>query len=371
VQPKVPLFSATQGAAAFGYEPPVVAPAPARVPRRAARAPGEPPSPPGIARHLGAAASLHVLALLAGARLDLGDHAAKLPAKIAETTRDVLIEIARARPASDERPSDEEPPGVADGAGRRRPGPPVRSAGGDPERRSAPRPAGPGGPAPQAAAPDRSEVAPPAERPVLPGERAGLLEAMSRAAREPIRSPPRSRRLPADVGQGAGVAGDAPSAPPAAASGNGSDPAGGAGGRGKRSGGRGGGPGWGEAWDYVTGPRPQGLAGPASLRDSARANEVALPRGTINDVVSRSSGRLRRCYEDGLRREPGLAGRIPVRFAVSERGSVIVAADGGATVADPAVVRCVLGAFAAMTFPARPAGGVAWGTYLVAFPFGG
>lgn len=57
-----------------------------------------------------------------------------------------------------------------------------------------------------------------------------------------------------------------------------------------------------------------------------------------------------------------------VRFAVGERGDVIVAADGGSTVADPAVIRCVLGAFAALTFPARPAGGVAWGTHLVAFP---
>ena len=73
---------------------------------------------------------------------------------------------------------------------------------------------------------------------------------------------------------------------------------------------------------------------------------------------------------DGRRRDPTLAGRILVRFAVDPRGRVIVASDGGTTVADPAVIRCVLGAFAAMTFPARPQGGAVWTTYLITFPPG-
>jgi hypothetical protein len=113
------------------------------------------------------------------------------------------------------------------------------------------------------------------------------------------------------------------------------------------------------------------VAGPGSEDPRARvaeADESTLPRRAIEGAAGRSAGRLRFCYQDGLRREPGLAGRIPVRFVVDPGGTVVVASDAGSTVADPAVVRCVLSAFAAMVFPPRAYGDAVWATYVVAFP---
>jgi hypothetical protein len=106
------------------------------------------------------------------------------------------------------------------------------------------------------------------------------------------------------------------------------------------------------------------------LDSGAKADEATLPRRTVGAVVGRSASRLRLCYEDGRRRDASLAGRLLVRFSVDTRGRVLVAADGGTTIADPAVIRCVLTAFAAMTFPARSHGGAVWTTHLVAFPPG-
>ena len=59
-----------------------------------------------------------------------------------------------------------------------------------------------------------------------------------------------------------------------------------------------------------------------------------------------------------------------MRFSIDPGGTVLLASDAGTTVADPAVIRCVLAAFAAMTFPARPGGEAVWASYVVAFPPG-
>ena len=337
----------------MGYEPPVVAPALPRGPARAARVPGGSPGSPGISRYLGAAAALHVFGLLAGARAGLGGHAANLPAEPAETIPEVGVDIVRADPESDVVQSPEESPSAAvqpqGGASRR--------AGGERERRSAWKPRGPEAPSQRADAPARIVETKAPERLVLPGERSGALEAWSNTFRRLSSDSPVP---PATIENGAGLASKG------AGLGDGTGPGG------KKSGKPRGGRGWGESWDYVAGPSSREVERPASLRDiGKKADESTLPIRTIHAVVGRSSGRLRFCDMDGRRRDPTLAGRILVRFAVDPRGRVIVASNGGTTVADPAVIRCVLGAFAAMTFPARPQGGAVWTTYLVTFPSGG
>ena len=81
----------------------------------------------------------------------------------------------------------------------------------------------------------------------------------------------------------------------------------------------------GESWDSVAGPRAE-----EPPEGAAEADERSVPRRAVEDAVGRSAGRLRACYQDGLRREPGLAGRIRVRFSVDPGGSVLVATDAGA-----------------------------------------
>jgi len=68
-------------------------------------------------------------------------------------------------------------------------------------------------------------------------------------------------------------------------------------------------------------------------------------------VVRESFGRLDLCYETGLRRRPGLAGRVVVKFVISRSGAVALASDAGSDLGDADVVGCVVRAFDSMTFP--------------------
>jgi hypothetical protein len=123
------------------------------------------------------------------------------------------------------------------------------------------------------------------------------------------------------------------------------------------------GTGWGESWDHVAAATPH-------TREEATeiANETTLPRATIAAVVGRSRARFKACYDDGNRREAGLAGRLTVRFLIDPKGTVVVAKDGGTTIADPAVIRCVLAVFSTMSFPTRAESVSIWATQVIAFP---
>jgi len=91
-----------------------------------------------------------------------------------------------------------------------------------------------------------------------------------------------------------------------------------------------------------------------------------LPPETIQRVVRQSFGRFRACYEAGLARNPGLAGRVSTRFVIVRDGTVGAVADAGADLADADVGACVRRAFGALEFPA-PTGGVVNVTYPIVF----
>jgi hypothetical protein len=82
-----------------------------------------------------------------------------------------------------------------------------------------------------------------------------------------------------------------------------------------------------------------------------------LPAEAVQRVVRASFGRFRLCYEDGLRRDPGLQGRVSVKLVIDRQGSVATAADAGSTVRDDEVVSCVVRSFQALSFP-EPEGGI-------------
>lgn len=102
-----------------------------------------------------------------------------------------------------------------------------------------------------------------------------------------------------------------------------------------------------------------------------------LPPEVIQRIVRASFRDLRKCYEEGLRRDPNLAGRIKVRFVIDRDGSVTkaseVAPQGGspsspasARMPDRAVVSCVLDEFKKIIFP-RPEGGIVNVVYPIQF----
>ncbi len=82
-----------------------------------------------------------------------------------------------------------------------------------------------------------------------------------------------------------------------------------------------------------------------------------LPPETIQRIVRQNAGRVRACYEDGLRQNPSLQGRVTVSFVIGRDGSVSSVGDGGSDLPDTRVVACVERAFYALSFP-QPEGGI-------------
>lgn len=93
-----------------------------------------------------------------------------------------------------------------------------------------------------------------------------------------------------------------------------------------------------------------GSPGP-SVRFGAAEVKGKLPLEVVQRVVRQSFGRFRICYEQGLRTNPSLQGRVTTKFEIDAAGSVAGAKDAGSDLPDPNVVKCVVTAFQNLSFP--------------------
>lgn len=91
-----------------------------------------------------------------------------------------------------------------------------------------------------------------------------------------------------------------------------------------------------------------------------------IPADVIQRIVRQSFGRFRNCYEDGLRTNPNLEGRVTARFVIARDGSVGAVQSGGSDLPDPRVVACVLRTYSTLSFPS-PENGIVTVTYPLAF----
>lgn len=91
-----------------------------------------------------------------------------------------------------------------------------------------------------------------------------------------------------------------------------------------------------------------------------------IPPEVIQRIVRMNAGRYRNCYENGLRTNPNLEGRVAVRFVIDRSGGVALANDGGSDLPDAAVRECVVKSFYTLSFP-PPQGGVVNVTYPLLF----
>jgi hypothetical protein len=94
-----------------------------------------------------------------------------------------------------------------------------------------------------------------------------------------------------------------------------------------------------------------------TLRVGATQVNGRLPPEVIQRIVRQNFGRFRLCYENGLRNNPNLQGRVAVKFMIDRGGSVAMTSDGGSDLPDTSVVQCVVRAFGNLSFP-QPEGGV-------------
>jgi len=105
---------------------------------------------------------------------------------------------------------------------------------------------------------------------------------------------------------------------------------------------------------------------PPQVRQGTTEVSGKLPVEVVQRVVRQSFGRYRLCYENGLRTNPNLQGRVTVRFVIGRDGTAGGVSDGGSDLPDQAVVSCVRRAFFNLSFPS-PAEGVVAVTYPILF----
>src|SRR5450631_1784107 len=91
-----------------------------------------------------------------------------------------------------------------------------------------------------------------------------------------------------------------------------------------------------------------------------------LPAEVVQRIVRQNYGRFRMCYENGLRSNPNLTGRVTARFVISREGSVSNVQNGGSDIPDSGVVSCVVQAFYGLSFPA-PDNGIVSVSYPIMF----
>jgi hypothetical protein len=132
-------------------------------------------------------------------------------------------------------------------------------------------------------------------------------------------------------------------------------------------GGGGNGEGFGRGHGHVGGTHKVGVP---SVRIGVSSVSGHLPPEVIQRIVRQNFGRFRLCYENGLRGNPVLAGRVAVRFVIGRDGAVSNVGNGGSDLPDGGVVSCVQRAFYGLSFP-QPDSGIVTVTYPIVFTPGG
>jgi hypothetical protein len=98
------------------------------------------------------------------------------------------------------------------------------------------------------------------------------------------------------------------------------------------------------------------------LREGAITVDGRLSPEIIQRIVRSHFSRFRLCYEDGLRDDPNLEGKVTVKFIIDQSGAVSTTDDDGSDIPDQSVVQCVVREFGNLSFP-QPEGGTATVVY--------
>jgi Ca-activated chloride channel homolog len=93
----------------------------------------------------------------------------------------------------------------------------------------------------------------------------------------------------------------------------------------------------------------------------------SLDRGLISEVIKRHMNQIRYCYQRELQQDPGLAGKVVMKFTVGADGAVSSAEVETSTLGSATVEGCILGRFQRMTFPVPAGSGVVVVRYPLVF----
>ena len=103
-----------------------------------------------------------------------------------------------------------------------------------------------------------------------------------------------------------------------------------------------------------------------TLRQGATQVNGKLPPEVIQRIVRQNFGRFRLCYENGLKNNPTLQGKVSVKFVIDRSGAVSTASDAGSEFPDTGTIACVVRGFGNLSFP-QPEGGVVSVVYPIIF----
>ena len=104
---------------------------------------------------------------------------------------------------------------------------------------------------------------------------------------------------------------------------------------------------------------------PPQVRMGATSVNGRLPPEVIQRIVRMNFGRFRLCYENGLKTDPTLSGRVTISFTIKTDGSVADIVPTG-DIPDQNVIQCVGRSFGGLSFP-EPEGGIVKVVYPIAF----
>ncbi len=93
-----------------------------------------------------------------------------------------------------------------------------------------------------------------------------------------------------------------------------------------------------------------------------------LPIEVVQRIVRQNFGRLRVCYDNGLRANAELEGKVTVKFTIKPDGSVGTVDDGGGTtLPDKDMIACLRRAFGTLSYPEPENGGAVVVLYPMVF----
>lgn len=104
---------------------------------------------------------------------------------------------------------------------------------------------------------------------------------------------------------------------------------------------------------------------PIPLRETNEMPRGALDKDVIRDIVRANLDGIRDCYNEGLQKDPQLAGRVAIKFVIGPEGLVGSAVIEESNLPDASVAQCIAGVVGRMQFP-KPRGG---GNVIVTYPF--
>jgi hypothetical protein len=94
------------------------------------------------------------------------------------------------------------------------------------------------------------------------------------------------------------------------------------------------------------------------IRQGTTTVNGRLPPEVIQRIVRQNFGRFRLCYEQGLLKDPKLAGTVATKFVIDAQGAVSTSSrEASTTMTDATVVSCINRAFSNLSFP-QPEGGI-------------